>query len=663
VSGSSDGRGRAAAPFGSWASPFPIDLLVAGRVSLAEVRFDGPDALVWIESRPQDGGRQTLVRWTEADGARDISPAGMNVRSRVHEYGGAPSLVAGDLVVVSDFSTGRLHRVAPDRTSEPLTPDRPWRFADLVLDAPRNRLLAVREDHSGGGEAVNTIVAIPLDGSGEVRVLVAGHDFFAAPRVSPDGSRLAWLAWDHPNLPWDGTTLLVADIEADGGLSTPPTHVAGSPSDWISQPRWSPDGVLHFVAEPTGWMNLQRWRDGRIEAVTAEEAEFAYPDWQFGYRHYAFAADGSIVAIARSEGRDRVYRIPAGGGAPTVLELPFSELDSLDLAGDRAVLLGAGPTAFNSVVLVDLRAGTHQVVRTSSTADVDPADISVPRLVEFPTTGGRTAYGLFYPPTNGRFEGPPGELPPLVVTSHGGPTAQAFGGLNFTTQLFTSRGFAVLDVDYGGSTGYGRDYRKRLEGEWGVVDVDDCAAGARWLAEQGEVDGTRLAIRGGSASGYTTLCALAFRDAFSAGVSYFGIGDLLAFARETHKFESRYLDRLLGPLPEAEAVYRERSPNNYAHQISCPVLILQGKEDKIVPLAEAERIVDALWERRIPHGYIAFDGEDHGFRQADSIIRSFEAELSFLAQVFGFEPADRIEPLHIENLEAWRTAREAAARA
>jgi dipeptidyl aminopeptidase/acylaminoacyl peptidase len=651
---------RTTAPFGAWASPFPIDLLVAGRVSLAEVRFDGPDALVWIETRPEDGGRQTLVRWTESDGARDISPVGMNVRSRVHEYGGAPSLVAGDLVVVSDFATGRLHRVAADRTSTPITSELAWRFADLELDAARKRILAVREDHTGGGEAVNTIVAIALDGSGDVTVLAAGHDFFAAPRLSPDGSRLAFLAWDHPNLPWDGTELFVASIEPDGGLRTPAQRVAGSRSEWISQPRWSPGGILHFVAEPGGWMNLHRVRDGAVSAVTELEGEFAYPDWQFGYRNYAFAPDGSILAIGRSGGRDRLYRIGEDGAAPEVVDLPFTEMAALDVHGDRAVLEGAGPTTFNSVVLVDLRDGSHRIVRTSSTATIDPADVSEPRLVEFPTTGGRTAYGLFYPPTNPRFQGPSDERPPLIVTSHGGPTAQAFGGLNFTIQLFTSRGFGVLDVDYGGSTGYGRDYRKRLEGEWGIVDVDDCVAGARWLAEQGEVDGQRLAIRGGSASGYTTLCALAFRDAFSAGVSYFGIGDLLAFARETHKFESRYLDRLLGPLPEAEAVYRERSPNNYAHQITCPVLILQGKEDRVVPLAEAERIVDALWERRIPHGYIAFEGEDHGFRQAGSIIRSFEAELSFLAQVFGFEPADPIEPLEIEGLDAWRAARETA---
>jgi dipeptidyl aminopeptidase/acylaminoacyl peptidase len=650
-------RGRTLAPYGGWPSPFGIELLVTGRVSVLESRFDGPDTAVWIESRPEDGGRQTLVRWTADAGPADISPPGMNVRSRVHEYGGAPSLVAGDVVVVSDFATGRLHRVAADRSSQPLTPEVAWRFADLELDRPRNRLLAVREDHSGDGEAVNAIVEVPLDGAGEVRVLESGRTFYAAPRLSPDGSRLAFLAWDHPNLPWDGTELHVADVATDGSLSSRPTRIAGSASDWVAQPRWSPQGILHFVAEPGGWMNLQRWVDGRVEAVTELEAEFAYPDWQFGYRNYAFAGDGSMVAIARSRGRDRLYRITSGRD-PEVIDQPFTELSSIDLAGGRALFEGASPTAFNAVVLVDLETGAVDVLRQSSGAAFAANQISHPELVEFPTTGGRTAYGLFYAPTNADVEGPPGERPPLIVTSHGGPTAQAFGGLNYTTQMFTSRGFAVLDVDYGGSTGYGREYRRRLEGEWGIVDVDDCVAGARFLAERGDVDGARLAIRGGSASGYTTLCALTFRDRFSAGISYFGIGDLLAFARETHKFESRYLDRLVGPLPAAEATYRERSPNNYADRIRCPVLILQGKDDHIVPLAEAERIVDALWERRVPHAYIAFDGEDHGFRKADSIIRSFEAELSFLAQVFGFTPADPMEPIAIEGLDAWRAARE-----
>jgi dipeptidyl aminopeptidase/acylaminoacyl peptidase len=648
---------KTVAPYGSWRSPFPIEMLVEGRVGLVEPQFDTDGkSIVWLESRPEEAGRQVLVRWRPSksgDGtARDISPAGMNVRDRVHEYGGASYLVAGDLVIVSDFVTGRLHRVAPDRTSEPITPEGAFRYADYELDEPRARIIAVREDHSEAGEAVNTLVSIPLDGSGDVTVLAQGRTFYSSPRLSPDGRELAFRAWDHPNLPWDGTELFVAPVAADGSLGRPEC-IAGSASDWIAQPAWSPSGVLHFVAEPDGWMNLYRAGERGVEPVTRLEAEFAFPDWVFGLRNYAFAPGGTILAIGRSDGADRLYRIPPGGD-PAPLDLPFTEIGDVDVAGDRAVFMGAGPRSFNAIVLLDVRDGSHETIRLSSPAKVEPQEIAVAEAIEFPTTGGVTAHGFFYRPTNTAFEGPPGELPPLIVTSHGGPTAPAFGGLFITTQLFTSRGFAVLDVDYGGSTGYGKEYRKRLEGQWGVVDVDDCVNGARWLAERGDVDGDRLSIRGGSASGYTTLSALAFRDAFAAGVSYFGIGDLLAFAKETHKFESRYLDRLLGPLPEATEIYRQRSPNKYAGQITAAVLILQGLEDRVVPPTEAERIVDALWERRIPHAYIAFEGEDHGFRKAESLIRSFEAELSFLAQVFGFEPADEIAPIEVVNLDAAR---------
>jgi dipeptidyl aminopeptidase/acylaminoacyl peptidase len=637
--------GSTTLPFGSWPSPFPIELLVEGRIGVGGLRFDRrSDAVLWLESRPWEQGRQTLVRWTRETGPRDISPEGMNVRDRVQEYGGAPSLVSGDLVVVSDFATGRLHRVAPDRTSSPLTPDGPFRYADLELDAQRQRILAVREDHSGAGEAVNTLVSIPLAG-GEPRILVDGSDFVAAPRLSPDGSRLSWLRWDHPNMPWDGTELLVASLDGDGA-PVGPRVAAGSPRDWISQPRWSPQGVLHFVAEPDGWMNLHRLTDDAVAAVTSEEAEFAYPDWVFGLSNYGFLDDGTILAIGRSRGHDRLYRIPLDG-VPEILDSPYTELSGIDVRGGQAVFLGASPSALVAVVLLDLATGTHEVIQRTSPAEIDPATISIPQPIEFPTTGGRTAHGFYYPPVNPGIQGPAGQLPPLMVSSHGGPTAQAFGGLSFTYQLFTSRGIGFLDVDYGGSTGYGKAYRKRLEGEWGIVDVDDNVNGARYLADQGLVDGTRMAVRGGSSSGYTTLAALAFRDVFAAGISYFGIGDLLAFARETHKFESRYLDRLIGPLPAAEQTYRDRSPSRHVDRIACPVLVLQGAEDRVVPPAEAERIVDALFERGVPHAYLLFPGEDHGFRSADAILRAFEAELSFLGAVFGFEPADELPPLEI----------------
>ncbi len=593
-----------------------------------------------------------LVRRALDGAVTRLTPEGFNVRSRVHEYGGGAYLIDGDLIVVSDFATGRLQRVTSPGRLEPLTPDGvAWRFADLGLDRSRNRILAVREDHEPAtiarhGQAENALVAIDLDG-GAVTVLADGADFFSSPRLSPDGGRFAWRRWNHPNLPWDGTELVLAEIDANG-LPVNARVVAGSPSDWIAQPRWSPDGVLHFVGEPDGWMNLMRLGpDEQIERVSPPiDAEFAYPDWVFGIANHAFGPDGSIVAVGRSGGHDRLYRIGTDGQA-TVFDLPFSEIGYLVVDGGTAVFRGAATDRPWAVVELDLATGTTTVVRGSTALELDPADVSVGHPVEFPTDGDRTAFGILYPPLNRAVDGPAGGRPPLIVTSHGGPTAQASTAFAILTQLFTSRGFAVLDVDYGGSTGYGMAYRKRLEGQWGVVDLADCVAGARWLAAGGLVDGERLAIRGGSASGYTTLCAVTFSDAFAAGTSYFGIGDLETFAAQTHKFESRYLDRLIGPYPERKDLYHDRSPLNFAERISCPVLILQGAEDRVVPPAQAEQIVDALWERRLPHAYILFAGEDHGFRSAANITRSFEAELSFYGQVFGFEPADAIQPIEI----------------
>jgi dipeptidyl aminopeptidase/acylaminoacyl peptidase len=648
-----------AAPYGAWASPFPIDWLTDRVVFLSEAHaVDG--IRWWLEGRPEERGRQVLIR-RELDGTLTrLTPEGFNARSRVHEYGGAAALISGDLIVVSDFTTGRLNRVVRPGELAPLTPERAWRFADAIHDAARDRLLAVREDHEPDtvarhGEWDNDLVAIDLAG-GEVTSLASGADFYAAPRLSPDGRTLAWLEWRHPNMPWDGTELRLAAVEADGSLGEART-IAGSARDWISQPRWSPDGVLHFAAEPTGWMNLYRYRDGKIEPVTAMEAELVGPDWQFGNATYGFLPDGGILAIARSSGRDHMLRI-APSGAATPVDLPYTEMSGIAIDGDQAVLRAAAPDQPTSIIDVDL-AGNYTILRRATPFVPEPADVSIPRHIEFPTTGGRTAYGNFYLPTSQRFVGPAGELPPLIVTSHGGPTAPAFSGFATGLQLFTSRGYAVLDVDYGGSTGYGLDYRKRLEGQWGIVDVDDCVAGARHLAEQGLVDGDRLAIRGGSASGFTTLAALAFTRVFAAGCTYFGIGDLRAFVKDTHKFESRYLESMLGPWPEAEQVYLDRSPSLHAERITSPVLVQQGAEDRIVPPAEAERIVDALFERRIPHAYLLYQGEDHGFRGGDAITRSFGAELSFYAQVFGFEPADDVEPLEIQFLDEWR-ARESA---
>jgi len=641
---------RLVAPYGSWRSAIPVEAVTAGFVRLAEACWDGDD-LLWLEGRPDDGGRATLVRLRPGGEPMDVSPPGVNVRTRVHEYGGGAYLAAGDVVVVSDFATGRLLRVAPDRTAVPLTPDGSFRFADLELDAARRRILAVREDHSGPGEAVNAIVAVPLDGAAAadpaaVEVLVAGSDFVSSPRLAPDGSRLAWLRWDHPNLPWDGTECAVAALDA-AGRPGPGQVVAGDASTWTAQPRWAPDGSLVLASEPGEWIGLHRWDGAGLVPLSAGiAAEFVGPDWVFGLSTHGAAGDGTIIAVGRSAGRDRLWRIdPSGGRPPVALDLPFTAIGDLAVRGPEAVAIVASPTMFRSLVRIDLGTGAWMVVRASSDLVLDPAVVSAGEPVEFPTSGERTAHGILYRPTNPAFRAPAGELPPLVVTSHGGPTSGAFTGLHLPVQVLTSRGVAVLDVDYGGSTGYGKAYRKRLEGAWGIVDVDDCVAGALEMARRGEADPRRLAIEGGSASGFTTLAALAFRDVFRAGVSYFGIGNLEAFVTETHKFESRYLDRLVGRYPAERDRYLARSPIFHADGFSCPVLVLQGLDDRVVPPSEAERIVAALAAKGIPHVYLAFEGEDHGFRQAANIVRAVQAELAFYGGVFGFVPADDLPEL------------------
>ena len=638
---------RTEASYGSWVSPVPIDQLVADSVGLGSPVFDGDD-IYWQEGRPADAGRQVVVR-RRADGSMaDVSPAGVNVRSRVHEYGGGAYAVDHGEVVYSNWADGRLYRVSANG-GEPtaLTPEGALRYADLTFDRRRSRVLAVREDHTAGGEAVNTIVAVPLDGSGAADVLVQGADFLSSPRPSPDGTRLAWLTWNHPNMPWDGMDLWQAQLDARGHPADV-EHVAGSASEWTTAPAWSPEGVLHFANERSGWLRLYRWVRGRDEVLTPMSAEFAKPDWQFGGSSYAFRPGGEVWAVARADGRDALWVIPRNG-EPRRIALPFTEIGGLRTQAGRAILVGAGPLDFARIVLLDLSTGALETVRHSRTLELDLAEISTAEPIAFPTTGGRTAFGLFYAPQNARFRAPAGELPPLVVTSHGGPTAAASSALSITTQLLTSRGFAVLDVDYGGSTGYGRDYRQRLDGAWGVVDVDDCVSGATALADRNAVDRDRIAIEGGSASGYTTLCAITFRDTFRAGVSHYGIGDLAALEGDTHKFESRYTWRLVAPHAGNEELYRQRSPVFFADRIRCPVLILQGLDDRVVPPDQARSMMAALAANGVPRAAIYFEGEDHGFRKAENIIRSFEAALSFYGQVFGFTPADPIEPVVLER--------------
>ncbi len=638
------------APYGAWRSPITTDLIVAGTITLGQIALDGAD-VYWTEGRPTEQGRVVLMRLTPNGAITELTPSPFNVRTRVHEYGGGAYTVHNGLVVFSHFVDNRLYQISPAGEIQVITWESQLRYADLQIDAARGRVLAVREDHRTGGEAVNTLVAVDLNGQHEDVVLVSGHDFFSTPRLSPDGARLSWLAWDHPNLPWDGTTLWVAEIADDGTLREP-TQVAGGQEESIFQPAWSPDGVLHFVSDRTGWWNLYRWQDGEAKPVAPMEAEFGQPQWVFGQSTYGFVAPDQLICLIEQNGFNRLVRVDTSSASVTNIATPYNSLNFLNVAPERAYFLGASPTEPRALVQLDLASDTAAVIRRSSTAEIDPGFLSVPQQIEFPTENGQTAFAIYYPPANRVYRAPEGELPPLLVRSHGGPTGSADAALNLQVQYWTSRGFAFVDVNYGGSTGYGRAYRQRLNGTWGVVDVDDCVNAARHLVQQGLADGDRQAIDGGSAGGYTTLCALTFRDAFKAGASLFGISELEVFINDTHKFESRYLDRLIGPYPERKDLYYERSPINFVDQLNCPMILLQGLDDKIVPPNQAELMRKAVHTKGLPVAYLPFAGEGHGFRKAASIKRALDAEFYFFSRIFGFDPADEIDPVEIENLPA-----------
>jgi len=646
------------APYGSWPSPITSEFLVQQVVSLSDVWVED-GAVWWNEGRPQEAGRQAVVR-RDADGrTADVLPAEFSARTRVHEYGGASYLVHRGTLFFSNRTDQRLWRLdAEGSAPRPLTPEPPspaaWRYADGMASPDGCWIVCVRERHLGdqATDVVNDLVAVRVDGDGdgegpaEPILLAEGHDFYAAPRLSPDGRRLAWLDWDHPNMPWDGTELWVADLGPDLAVSNR-RLVAGGTDESISQPRWSAASTLHWISDRNGWWNLYADDGAEGRALAPMEAEFARPDWVFGQSSYTFLDDGRLVATWSHEGVSHLG-VVAGDGVEEVA-VPYTDLSSLRPHGAGVAAIAASARQSPAVVSIDLASGEAEVIRASRTGGVPPEAISEARPLAYPTEGERTAHAFYYPPRLEGFEGPPGETPPLVVKSHGGPTSASSPALNVEIQFWTSRGFGVVDVNYGGSTGYGREYRRRLDGRWGVVDLNDCVNAALYLAGVGEVDGRRLAVRGGSAGGYTTLCALTFRQAFAAGASYYGVADLETLARDTHKFESRYLDRLVGPYPECRELYQERSPIDHADGITAPLIVFQGLEDAVVPPLQSECLVSALRANGVPFAYLTFEGEQHGFRQAATIRRAAEAELWFYGQVLGFEPADAIEPVPMEN--------------
>ena len=628
-------------PAGTWPSPITARSLVAGSVGISEVVPDGDDVW-WAESRPDNGGRTTLVRWRDGS-AQDVTPPEANVRTSVHEYGGGAWWAADGVAYYSEFGDQRLRRIEPGSepvllTAEPAVP-RGLRYADGRPTPDHQWFVCVHERH-GDGEPVNEIVAVATDGSMRTEVIASGADFYAAPRVSPDGRSLVWIQWMHPNMPWDSTELWVADL--DGASVSNARRLVGNGDEALQEPLWWRDGTLVVVTDRDEWWNLYRVdiATGDLTPEAVGPFEIVEPHWVFGGAGHAEGAH-----VLGDQTGDRLVIEPG----PDV-ELLFTAIGSLRRAGDAFTFVGSSYTISNEVVRV--RGDRIEILRPGHDLGFDHGFLPEPELITFPTSGDDVAHGVYYAPAHPDVELPSGERPPLMVFVHGGPTGSAQRRLvpGRGHRFWTSRGVAVVDVDYRGSTRYGRTYRRKLLGNWCVLDVDDAVAAARFLADRGDVDSERLVIEGGSSGGTLVLLAIANHRVFAAGTNLFGVTDMSALITDDHKFESQYTFGLIGPWPEAADEYARRSPINFPERLSAPLLVLQGSDDTVVPPAHSERIVEALRSNGLPVAYQVFDGEGHGFRSAESIVRWFESDLYFYGRVLGFDPADNVAPFEIENL-------------
>jgi dipeptidyl aminopeptidase/acylaminoacyl peptidase len=655
-------------PHGTWRSPLTSDLIVSQTIGLGSLTWAG-DAVCWLEARPQEQGRHVLVKLSGATTqdcsdnlalpvspspclssqknatCHELTPPPFNVRTRVHEYGGAAYLLAAETLYFIHDGDQRLYKQTPLAAPFPLTSPNNCRYADFVLDVKHQRLICVCEDHQTT-EPENTLVAIDIE-TGVVTTLAQGHDFYSSPRLSPDGTTLAYLTWDHPFMPWDSSYLQVALINSDGSLGASLT-IAGGIEESICEPRWSPGGILYFSSDRSGWWNLYRYSEGAVIPVYPLEAEFAYPHWVFGLANYGFINESELVCSYTQNGRWYLARLDIVKQSLELLDTPYTDISSVQVGGGKVYFIGGSPSQPSAVVELDLISKNLKILKKSSELELDSGYLSTPEAISFPTADGARAFAWYYPPQNKDYTGT--DLPPLLVNSHGGPTAAASSNFNLRLQYWTSRGFAYLDVNYGGSTGYGRAYRQRLATNWGIVDVQDCIQGAQYLVREGRVDKQRLAISGGSAGGYTTLAALTFYDTFKAGASYYGISDLEALAQDTHKFESRYLEGLIGAYPQEQEIYYQRSPIHFSERLSCPIIFFQGLQDRVVPPNQAEMMVEVLRKKGLPVAYVAFAEEQHGFRRAENIKKALDGEFYFYAQVFGFLPADELEAIEIFNL-------------
>jgi dipeptidyl aminopeptidase/acylaminoacyl peptidase len=656
--------------YGSWVSPIKSSDLSSGTLRLGQTQYDNGN-LYWIEGRPTDGGKQTLVRRDEKGIIEDVSPRGFNVRTLVNEYGGAPYLVRNGKIFCSNYSDQVIYQINPDAQTPadgrriPLTPEGEYHFADFEYDSKRNRLIFVCEDHSDPTkQPVTTINVVMAVAPGEkstrqrMEILVSGNDFYSNPRLSPDGKLFAWISWDHPNMPWDGTALWMAEVNEDGSLSKR-RKIAGADDESVMQPVWSAAGDLLFISDRLGWWNIYALpnptKNLNPVALLEKNSDFATPQWVFGLSNYCFTGERTLIASFFENGKWQlaVLQLDALSKTKKVSFIPseLTEISYLTTNGSNVGMIAGSPIQQTAVVDLDLGDLSFKIIKASNPDPVDLRYTSVARAVEFPSERNLIANAYFYPPHNEDFVAPDGELPPLLLTVHGGPTAAASNALDFEIQYWTSRGFAVMDVNYAGSSNYGRQYRQRLTLNWGLVDLEDCQNAARYAARQGWVDPKRMAITGGSAGGYTALCALTFSDVFAAGSSHYGVSNLETLVQDTHKFESRYLDRIVGPYPAYKQVYQNRSPINNVDKLSRPIIFFQGLEDKVVPPSQTETMVAAMRKRKIPFCYLSYEGEGHGFRRAENIRRTIDAEFLFYSKMFGFAPAETLEAIEIENFQ------------
>ena len=637
--------------YGSWESTITPEKIIEGGLRFSEIRSNGSE-LYFLEGRASESGRYVIVKQNSMGKIEDVIPKDFNSRNAVHEYGGGSFAVGKKNIYFTNWEDQRVYKVDGENVN-PITIEPPFekaiRYSDLTLSIDEEWLLCVRETHFEKGEAKNEVVAISTTKNTQL-VLCSGRDFYSSPRINPTNNEISWLEWDHPNMPWDGNELYVGNFESE--TISNKKIIDGSENISIVQPEWSESGELIYISDESSWWNLKKYSKDKKSTILNEESDHGAPAWQFGFRTY-FLKDEFIFLKGTSKKKNKglIRKINISGKIIEEIEVLHTSISDLTYFNNKALYIGASPTSNSEVVSLDLEKKEHEIIKESNPLKIDIEEISIPEEISFPTTQNAIAYGYFYKPKNKNHLGQSEEKPPLLVISHGGPTSATSNALNLSIQYWTNRGFAVVDVNYRGSTGYGKNFRDSLKGNWGVYDTDDCIAAVDFLSDKGLVDSSRVAIKGGSAGGYTTINALTFHNRFAVGATYYGIADLSVWIDDTHKFESKYLESLIGKYPEEKEKYYKRSAINFTDQLSCPMIIFQGTEDKIVPPSQAEIMAEGLREKKIPFSLIMYEGEQHGFRQSKNIISSLESELYFYSQVLGFEPFDKLKTINIENSE------------